>query len=439
VAVVRRLRAAGHEALFAGGCVRDLLLGLVPADYDIATAAPASVVQELFPRTVPVGVQFGVVLVMEDGEPFQVATFRRDGAYVDHRHPISVEFSDAQHDAERRDFTINGMFLDPETDRVIDYVGGQADLAAHVIRAIGDPYARFDEDRLRLLRAVRFAARFGWDIAPETFAAITKLAPSITGIAWERIGDEIVKILTEGHAKRGFTLLAESGLLTVLLPEIAALQGVEQSPDHHPEGDVFTHTLLCLDKLEAGRHGEALALAVLLHDVAKPACAERRDDGRITFHQHCERGAPIAAEICLSRLRRSRDTADRVAWLVENHLRHVQAPQMRVATLKRFLAQPAMDDLLELTRIDALSGSGDLTAYDFCIAKRAELLVEQPLPEPLLSGRDLIALGHRPGPLFREILDRAFDAQLEGELTSVDAARTWLRERYPAPDRRADA
>lgn len=438
VDVVRRLRRAGHQALFAGGCVRDELLGIDPDDYDIATSAPASVVQQLFPRTVPVGVQFGVVLVLQDGDPFQVATFRRDGAYVDHRHPVSVEFSDARHDAERRDFTINGMFLDPESGEVIDYVGGRADLAAGVIRAIGDPYARFDEDRLRLLRAVRFAARFGWGIEPATFTAIARLAPSITGIAWERIGDEIVKILTEGRARRGFELLADCGLLDVLLPEVAALHGVQQSPDHHPEGDVLTHTMLCLEKLEAGRHDEVMGLAVLLHDVAKPACAERRPDGRITFHGHCERGAAIAEEICL-RLRRSRETAERVAWLVGHHLHHVQAPQMRLAKLKRFLGLEHIEQLLELTRIDTLSASGDLSAYDFCVVKRAELLDEEPLPEPLLRGKDLIELGHRPGPRFREILERAFDAQLEGDITTADAARAWLRERYPAPDRGAPA
>jgi poly(A) polymerase len=428
--IVRRLRSAGHEALFAGGCVRDLLLENEPADYDIATSAPASTVQKIFPRTVPVGVQFGVVLVIEDGEPFQVATFRRDGVYLDHRHPVDVQFSDARHDAERRDFTINGMFLDPETGAVHDYVGGRADLAAGVVRAIGDPYARFDEDSLRLLRAVRFAARFGYAIAPETFDAIRKLAPTITGIAWERIGDEIVKILTEGRARRGFELLAETGLLGVVLPEIEAQQGVAQSPDHHPEGDVFTHTLLCLDKLEKGCHGEALALSVLLHDVAKPACALWRPDGRRTFYGHCERGAVMAGET-VSRLRRSRETAERVAWLVENHLRHVQAASMRVATLKRFLAQPLIDDLLELVRIDCLSASGDLSGYEFCRAKRIELLHSEPLPEPLLRGRDLIALGHRPGPRFREILDRAFDAQLEGAIATPEAAHAWVRENHP--------
>lgn len=430
--IVRRLRAAGHEALFAGGCVRDLLLGHEPADYDIATSAPASTVQQIFPKTVPVGLQFGVVIVLEEGEPFQVATFRRDGIYLDHRHPVDVEFSDARHDAERRDFTINGMFLDPETDAVIDHVGGRADLDARVVRAIGDPYARFDEDALRLLRAVRFAARFDYAIAPETFDAIRTLAPTITGIAWERIGEEIVKILTEGRARRGFELLSDTGLLAIVLPEVERMRDVAQTPEHHPEGDVLTHTLLCLEKLEKGRHGEALALAVLLHDVAKPECAVWQPDGRRTFYGHCERGAVIAAEV-LARLRRSREVIDQVSWLVAQHLRHTQAPKMRVATLKRFLAEPLIEDLLELTRIDTLSSSGDLTAYDFCQTQRTELLRAAPLPEPLLRGRDLIALGHRPGKHFGEILERAFDAQLEGEIATPEAARDWVLARYPLP------
>jgi len=430
--VVRRLRAAGHEAVFAGGCVRDLLLGVLPEDYDIATSASAAEVQRIFPRTVPVGVQFGVVLVLEQGAELQVATFRRDGAYLDHRHPVTVQFADERGDAERRDFTINGMFLDPATGEVRDHVGGRDDLRRRVIRAIGDPYARFDEDRLRLLRAVRFAARLGWEIEPATWKAIRALARTIDGIAWERIGDEIVKILTEGRARRGFELLSDAGLLAVVLPEVEAMRGVAQSADHHPEGDVFTHTMLCLEKLEAGRHGEALALAVLLHDVAKPVCAGRRPDGRLTFYGHCERGAAMTLEIA-HRLRRSRETGERAAVLVEQHLRHVQAPAMRLATLRRFLAQPHVDELLELTRIDALSSSGDLSAYEFCSRKRDELAREQPLPEPLLRGRDLIDLGHRPGPRFREILDRAFDAQLEGEIDSIEAARAWTARHYP-PD-----
>lgn len=427
--VLRKLRDAGHEAVLAGGCVRDLLLGREPADYDVATSATAEQVQRLFRRTVPVGVQFGVVLVIESGQHLQVATFRRDGAYLDHRHPATVHFADERADAERRDFTVNGMFLDPETLEVRDHVGGLADLEAGVIRAIGDPYARFDEDRLRLLRAIRFAARFDWRIEDATWQAICKLAPTIVGIAWERIGEEIVKILTEGRARRGFELMSASGLLGVLIPEVEAMRGVAQSADHHPEGDVFTHTMLCLEKL-GPQHGEALALAVLLHDVAKPLCAERRDDGRITFYGHCEKGAEMTLDI-VQRLRRSRDTAERAAILVEQHLHHVQAPAMRVAKLKRFLAQEHIDDLLELVRIDALSASGNLEAYEFCRAKQAELAREARLPDPLLRGRDLIELGHRPGPRFREILERAFDAQLEGEITSREAARAWVLGHYP--------
>ena len=415
--------------LTAQDCVT-LLLGLEPLDYDVATSATADEVQRIFRRTVPVGVQFGVVLVLEEGEQLQVATFRRDGAYLDHRHPVAVHFADERGDAERRDFTVNGMFLDPDTGEVRDHVGGLDDLAAGVIRAIGDPDARFEEDRLRLLRAVRFAARFGWTIEPATWAAIRRRASTIVGIAWERIGDEVVKILTEGHARRGFELMSEAGLLAVLLPEIEALRGVEQSAEHHPEGDVFAHTMLCLDKLTPERHDEALSLAVLLHDVAKPLCAGRHDDGRITFYGHCEQGAEMAVGI-VQRLRRSRETGERAALLVEQHLRHVQAPAMRVATLKRFLAQPHIDDLLELTRIDTLSASGNLEAYEFCRAKQAELAQEPQLPDPLLRGRDLIALGHRPGPRFREILDRAFDAQLEGEFTSPEAARAWVLGHYP--------
>jgi poly(A) polymerase len=382
-------------------------------------------------------VQFGVVLVIEEGLPFEVATFRRDGTYLDHRRPVEVHFADARSDALRRDFTINGLFLDPATDKVIDYVGGGDDLRRGVIRAIGDPRARFGEDRLRLLRGVRFAARLGFTIDPATFAATVELARTVTEIAWERIGDEIVKMLTEGAARRGFTLLDETGLLAVVLPEVAAMRGVEQSQEYHPEGDVLTHTLLCLEKLDATPRSEVLALGVLLHDVAKPACASRGEDGRITFYGHTDRGAEMAIEIC-NRLRRSRDTGDRVAWLVKNHLRHVQAPVMRVATLKRFLAEPLIDTLLELVRIDASSSSGDLSGYDFCRAKQQEIGAADTRPEPLLRGRDLLSLGHRPGPHFRDILERAYDAQLEGQIVSADQARAWAIEHFP-PHPAADA
>jgi poly(A) polymerase len=426
-AVVARLRAAGYVAYLAGGCVRDRLLGAEPSDYDVATDAPAAVVQELFERTVPVGVQFGVVLVLIEGQPIEVATFRADAEYADGRHPVSVRSATPEEDARRRDFTINGMFLDPETGAVIDYVGGQADLAGRVIRAIGNPGDRFHEDRLRMLRAVRLAARLGYAIEPRTLAAIRRLAGEITGIAWERIGDEIVRILTEGSARRGFELLDETGLLEHVLPEVAGLKGVEQSPDYHPEGDVFTHTMLLLDQLR--QPTETLALGCLLHDVAKPRCA-RRDGERITFYGHCELGAEMAVAVC-QRLRRSGAVSERVAYLVRNHLRHVHAPEMRRSTLRRFLADEGVDELLELVRIDALASSGDLSAHDFCRARQAELAGEPMKPPPLIRGRDLLALGYTAGPLFGVILRAVEDKQLEGDLTSREEALAWVEREYP--------
>lgn len=431
--MVARLRAAGFEALFAGGCVRDLLLEIEPGDFDVATSARASEVEALFPRTVGVGAQFGVVKVLGESGDTEVATFRSDGPYEDHRHPSEVHYSDARGDAARRDFTINGMFLDPETGRVDDYVGGRADLEAGRIRAIGDPDERFGEDRLRLLRGVRFAARFGFEIDEGTWQSMVRHASTIREIAWERIGDEIVKILLDGAARRGFELLDASRLLDAVLPEVATMRGVEQPPDHHPEGDVFVHTLLCLEKLEpGGRHDAELALAVLLHDVAKPVCFDKSDDGRIRFFGHCERGAEMARDIC-RQLRRSGDTAEKVSWLIANHLRHMQAPDMRLSTLKRFLGAPWIESLLELVRIDASSGSGDLRTWRFCVDRLRELSVDEVRPTPLIRGRDLIELGYAPGPGFKELLDEVLDAQLEGEVRDAETARAWLVARYPLP------
>ncbi|MBM4257159.1 MAG: CCA tRNA nucleotidyltransferase [Deltaproteobacteria bacterium] len=425
-AIVYALRERGFTAYFAGGCVRDKLLGVEPKDYDVATDAPATEVMRLFPQTVPVGVQFGVVLVLYAGTQVEVATFRSDGVYVDGRHPTKVRFSNAHDDAQRRDFTINGMFYDPSTEQVIDYVKGRQDLAAGVIRAIGDPYARFAEDRLRMLRGVRLAARLGFAIEPETFAATQDLAPTIVDMAWERIGDEISKILTDGGAQRAFALLTESRLLPVILPEIEAMRGVEQSPDFHPEGDVFVHTLLLLAKLD--HPTETLALGALLHDVAKPVC-RAQGDKRITFYGHCETGAEMAIDIC-QRLKRSRETWERVAYLVKNHLRLISAPQMRASTLKRFLREDGIEELLELARIDALSSSGDLGPYEFCRQQLAKLGPEQIAPPRLLTGRDLISLGLQPGPRFKEILDAVDDAQLEGQLLTHDDALSWVRQQY---------
>jgi poly(A) polymerase len=315
------------------------------------------------------------------------------------------------------------MFYDPTTERVLDYVNGQQDLAAGVIRAIGDPHARFSEDRLRMLRAIRLAARLCFTIDANTFAAIQELAPTIVDIAWERIGDEVVKALTEGGAKRAFELLADSGLLTVILPEIEAMRGVEQSPDFHPEGDVFVHTLLLLDKLD--NPSETLALGALLHDVAKPLCQDRKGE-RITFYGHCEKGAEMAVAIC-QRLKRSRPTWERVEYLVRNHLRALSAPDMRSATLKRFLREDGIEELLELVRLDALSSSGELRPYHFCKQKLAELGPEQIAPPRLLTGKDLIMLGLPPGPRFKEILDAVEDAQLEGRLQTHEDALAWVQ------------
>ncbi len=427
--VVARLREHGHQAYFAGGCVRDRLRGEHPSDFDIATDATAETVQRLFPRTVPVGAQFGVVLVVVDGQPIEVATFRADAEYEDGRHPVSVRFTNAEEDARRRDFTVNGMFLDPETGEVLDYVGGRADLAARVIRAIGDPAARLSEDRLRMLRAVRLAARLDFAIEPATFAAIQHLAPQIHGIALERIGEEVVRILTEGAARRGFELLDASGLLAEVLPEITAMKGVEQSPDFHPEGDVFRHTLLLLEQLE--RPSEWLALGALLHDVAKPQCAERKGE-RITFYGHPEVGEAMAVAVC-QRLRRSREVWERVGWLVRNHLRLVHAPEMRRSTLRRLLAEDGIADLLELARIDSMASHKDLRCVEFCRAALAELGNEPQKPPPLIGGRDLLALGYLRGPLYSEILHAVETRQLDGELGSREEALAWVSSAYPLP------
>ena len=421
--LVRRLRAAGFETYLAGGCVRDRLLGREPDDWDIATAAPPETVRKLFRRTIAVGARFGVILVLEDDAQCEVATFRSDDAYVDGRHPSAVHFGSAELDAQRRDFTINALFQDPESGRVIDFVGGEADLRAGVIRAIGNADARIKEDRLRMLRAVRFAARFGYTIEPGTMAAIRAAAPSVTDMASERIGDEIVKMLTEGGARRSFELLDESGLLAVVLPEIAAMQGVAQSPDYHPEGDVWVHTLSLLGQLPVGV-AETLALGCLLHDVGKPVTVGRREDGRITFYGHTDRGADMAVAI-VQRLKRSRETWERVDSLVRNHLRLVQAPEMRLSTLKRMLAEDGFDELLQLARIDARASNGDLQFVEYCERRREELQ-EAVKPPRLLGGDDLIAMGFAPGPRIGKVLRALETAQLEGEVTTRDEAERWV-------------
>jgi poly(A) polymerase len=426
IAIVQRLRQQGFESYLAGGCVRDMLLNRLPQDYDITTNAKPDDIAKIFPETIPVGAQFGVMLVMMEGQPFEVATFRYDGPYLDGRHPSQVRYGTLEEDVFRRDFTINGMIYDPVDDRIIDLVDGRQDLEQRRVRAIGRAHDRFEEDRLRLIRAVRFATSLDFTIETETFSAICAAAPTITQIAWERIGDEITRILTEGGARRGFQLLDDTGLLKVLLPEIDAMKKVEQTPDHHPEGDVFTHTLLLLSHLESPT--ETLAYGCLLHDVAKPVCAGRVGD-RLTFYGHTAQGAGMAEEI-LKRLKRSRAVWERVSYLVRNHLRHVQAPQMRLSTLKRFLREDGIGELLELSRIDALSSNGDLQYYRFCKERLAEFQHEEIRPEPLLRGNDLIAMGFTPGPVFTDILRQVEDAQLGGELTSRQEALEWVSKRY---------
>ena len=426
--IVQRLQQAGHQAVFAGGCVRDRLLGTEPSDYDIATSALPEAVEALFEHTIPIGRQFGIVLVPSAGHHFEVATFRKDEAYADGRRPVGVVFSDMETDARRRDFTINAIFEDPVAGTLVDLVDGRADLERGVVRAVGDPRERFAEDHLRLLRAVRFSARLGFPIHEQTRLAMLEAAPTITRVSAERIGEELTRMLTEGRAKAAFEQLDATGLLVHVLPEITAMKGCEQSPDSHPEGDVFVHTMLCLGQLPAGC-SEGLAWGTLLHDVSKPECAATREDGKRTFHGHTRDGAR-AAEGILRRLRRSNAVVERVSFLVDQHLRHCAATSMRASTLKRFLRQDGIDELLELARIDAVSSNGDLAHWQFCTRALGELSAEVLKPPPLLGGADLKALGMVPGPAFTVILRAVEDAQLEGTLRDRDEALAFVQQRF---------
>ena len=427
--IVERLRGAGHAAYFAGGCVRDMLLGREPKDYDVVTDAPPARVRDLFPDALAVGAQFGVMLVRREATQVEVATFRSDHAYLDGRRPSGVTFTtSAEEDVCRRDFTINGLLYDPVGDEVLDFVGGRSDLAARLIRAIGDPAARFAEDHLRLLRAVRFAARLAFEIEPDTRQAIGTHSAAITQVAAERVRDELVRILSEGGARRGFEMLDAAGLLAHLLPEVAAMQGVAQPPEFHPEGDVWTHTLLMLEMLRDPT--PTLAMGVLLHDVGKPPTFRVAD--RIRFDNHCEIGARMAEEIC-GRLRFSRRQIDQIAELVRNHLRFKDAPHMRESTLKRFLRLPAFEEHLELHRLDCLSSHRRLENYDLVRQAWLRLGEEGIRPPRLITGDDLLALGHRPGPLYRQILEAIEEAQLDRRVASREEALALVRERFPAP------
>ena len=425
--VVETLRRAGFQALLAGGCVRDLALGRVPKDWDVATDAGPEEVAALFEHTVPVGAQFGISLVVLDEGDYEVARFRRDGPYRDSRRPASIEPADARADAARRDFTINGLFYDPESGELLDYVGGQRDLDAKVIRAIGDPAARFAEDHLRLLRAVRFAARLDFTIEPATWDVLCAQVESIASVSAERIRDELTLLLTEGGAKCGLRLLDQSGLLQAVLPEVAAMRGVPQDAEFHPEGDVWTHVQLLFDHLD--EPSAELAWSALLHDIGKPSTMVRAE--RIRFHGHDAIGAKMAAAIC-GRLRMSNEARRVIGTLVADHMRISHVRQMRSSTLVRLLREPHFPELLELHRADCLASHGKLDLYEFCQEQLAALKKEHLRPPALLTGDDLIALGFAPGPLFREILAAVEDAQLEGRLDNYQSALRFVPRKFCA-------
>jgi poly(A) polymerase len=453
ISIVRTLRERDHKAYLVGGCVRDLLLGREPADYDVTTDATPDEVMRIFPETYAVGAQFGVVLVPQPTprwdaafvpEPpirdatgyvsphayvVEVATFRSDIGYSDGRHPDRVVFSkDPREDVERRDFTINGLLLDPLTNEVLDFVGGRKDLNAGIIRTIGDPERRFAEDKLRMLRAVRFAARFNYAIEPATFQAVRKLASQINQVSRERVRDELTKMLIEGHARQAFLLLDETGLLHEVLPEIEAMKGVEQQPQFHPEGDVFVHTLLLLDKLP---HPCPVTLAwgALLHDVGKPATFRIAPD-RIRFDGHVDVGVKIAEDIC-RRLRFSNDDTEQILALVDNHMRFAHVLQMKESTFKRFVRMPRFDEHLQLHRLDCESSHGNLASYNFTREKIASMPREIMQPALLINGDDLIALGYKPGPQFKKILSAVEDGQLEGRLHSKEEATAFVGIEFP--------
>jgi putative nucleotidyltransferase with HDIG domain len=443
ISIIQTLRQHGFQAYLAGGCVRDLLLQREPADYDVATSATPAQVIEIFPDTYAVGAQFGVVLVplpeehraeianavSQKTHAVEVATFRSDLGYSDGRRPDEVRFTqNPREDVARRDFTINGMLLDPTSAEVLDFVGGRKDLEAGIIRTIGDPERRFAEDKLRMLRAVRFAARFGYAIEAETMAAMERRACEIEMVSCERVRDELTRMLTEGHGRRAFLLLDESGLLKEVLPEISAMKGVEQPAQFHPEGDVFAHTLLLLDNLP-DPCPVALAWGALLHDVGKPATFRVAPD-RIRFDGHVDVGVKIAEDIC-ERLRFSKDDTEQVLALVDNHMRFGHVMRMKESTLKKFLRMRRFSEHLALHRADSLASHGNLSTYELLQKKLTEIPPEKMRPAVLVSGDDLIAAGYAPGPRFREILEAVEDAQLEGRLASRDAALEFIENEFP--------
>ncbi|HSH96401.1 MAG TPA: CCA tRNA nucleotidyltransferase [Roseimicrobium sp.] len=427
--IVRRLQTAGYEAFWVGGCVRDQLLDRVPHDYDIATDATPTEIEALFPHTIPVGRQFGVIIAVIEGMQFQIATFREESGYQDGRRPDRVRFTNAQADAFRRAFTENGVFYDPTTDTLHDWVGGKADLAAKVIRTIGNPGDRFREDHLRLLRAIRFAAQLGFEVEERTLDSVRANCELLKSVSAERVRDELLKLFMSPHAARGFVLLKNSGLMEVVLPEMTRFTGCEQPPDHHPEGDVFEHVRRMLDLLPCEASTE-LVWSVLLHDIAKPLTFSRNPEtGRIRFYEHEKVGADLAEEI-LTRLRFPKQQTAAIKACVRHHMQFISVPQMRRSTLRKLFLHPTFDTELDLLRLDSLGSSGDLALYN---QVRSELEAFNAMPQlvqPLVSGDDLMALGIPAGPELGKLLSQLRELQLQGELQTRDESIMWVRQRF---------
>lgn len=429
--IILTLQNQGHKAFFVGGCVRDALLKLEPKEFDIATSATPGEVQKIFNKTVPVGESFGVILVLDGELKFEVATFRKEEDYLDGRHPSYVEYSkNEQEDVIRRDFTINGLLYDPVNKKLLDYVGGEKDIKSGVIKTIGSPESRFLEDKLRMIRAVRFASRFDFKIDVETMESIKKLASEINQVSPERIRDEIIKISTQKNPGNGLKLLAEAGLLKHTIPDIEKMIGVEQPPEFHPEGDVFIHTCMVLDKLHettGGDYSPELAIGALLHDVGKPPTFEKLD--RIRFNGHDRVGAEMAEKIC-KELRFSNKQIQLISDLIRDHLKFKDVTKMRESTLKRFISKPHFDQHLKLHLADCLASHGIMEAYDFIKDKLEEFKNVEIRPLPLINGKDLIKIGYEPGPIFSEIISKVEEQQLEGLITNKEDAMDFVKREY---------
>ena len=423
--IVKSLQDKGYIAYYAGGCVRDKLLGIEPSDFDVATNATPEKVQKIFKKTIPVGVKFGVILVLKSGIQTEVATFRSDDIYIDGRRPVDVHFSSAIEDAQRRDFTINGMFYDPIKEKIIDYVGGKKDLKKGIICAIGEPDKRFNEDALRLIRCIRFASRFGFEIEEKTFDSVKRNIKLINKISAERIGDELIKLFTFPNAGRGLELLYESGLLKEILPEVEEMVGVNQPEEFHPEGDVFNHTKIALNLLK--NPDAVLAFATLFHDIGKPRTFVVSN--RIRFNRHDSVGKELTEKIC-DRLRFPRDVKKKIVECVDNHMTFMSVKNMRESKIKRLLSRDTFETELELHRIDCLASHGDIENYYFLKKRQEEYAQEEIEPEPLINGHNLIELGYKPGPIFKRILNRICDLQLENKLRTKEEALEYVKKHF---------